>query len=234
MKKFKIPKKPVKEGFNLGNIRMLLIGPYKIGKSSFASKFNNTLFLDAEKGLKRLKVRKWKMRNWKDFCDGVDQITDDPEDIKTVVPDTISTLYKFCLQYCNKKYRMTHPSDHKWGKGWDILRQEFEKPILKLITSNLGVIFISHEKEVEVTEIGNLKYIKYTSNLPNQAREVIMPLVDIIGHCYMHDVGSKNKVKERVYISFKKSKKTDAGDRTGLLPEKMPLNYEKFKKYFKQ
>ena len=229
-KKYKIPKKATSDGYDLATIRMLLIGSPKIGKSTFASKFNGTLFFDSENGLKKLKVKKWKIKNWQTFCDMVDQITEDSEDIKTIIPDTISTLYKYCRIHCRKKYNMIHPSDFKWGKGWDLLKFEFETPILKLIASNLGLIFIAHEDEIEIKKQGNITITKCVANLSKGAREVIMPLVDIIGHIYMKEVGNK----ERRYITFAKSSENDAGDRTGLLPKRMPLKYSKFKKYFNE
>lgn len=228
----KLPDEPTMEGYTLNNIRMLLYGIPKIGKSTFASKFKKALFLACESGHKGLKICKLNITSWQDFLEAVDtllELDDDDRKFKLIVIDTVSNLFKYCQDYVCKKNKIEHVSDKKWGKGWDLLQQEFERPIMQLSMSNYGIMFISHAKEVEIsTRRGN--YSKVAPDLPNQCRKIINPLVDIIGYADMDDGGGD----EKRIIHFAPSKYITAGDRTGLLPTKMDLNYVKFKRCFKQ
>lgn len=226
----KLPDEPTLEGYTLENIRMLLYGIPKIGKTTFASKFKKALFLATEKGYVGLKIFVVDIKSWQNFLDAVETILENSDDrsFRIIIIDTVTNLFKCCQEYVCKKNKIEHVSDKKWGKGWDLLQQEFERPIMQLSMSNYGIIFICHAKEVEIsTRKGT--YSKVAPDLPNQCRKIINPLVDIIGYADMDDGGEEDK---RV-IHFAPSKYITAGDRTGLLPAKMDLNYVKFKRCFK-
>lgn len=234
MDRIKLPMKKSKEGYSLETIRMLFYGPPKIGKSTFCSFFDRALFLATEKGLKGLDVFKVDITDWEEFVSAVNLLYIKEHDFKTIIIDTVDNLFKFCIEYVCKKNRIDHPSDSKWGKGWDLLQKEFEKPILQLSMSNYGLVFVSHEKEYEVST-KHLKYTKIGPSIPNQARKVIIPFVDIIGRCYIEkSPGLNDELVERRRICFTPSENIEAGDRTGLMPESIPLKYAVFAKQFKK
>lgn len=228
-----LPDKKVYEGYDLSKIRMLLYGLPKIGKSTFASKFNKTLFLATEKGLKGLDVFQINISNWLDFVQAVELLLGKKHDFHTVAIDTVDNLFKYCLDYVCTKHHIDHPSDSKWGKGWDLLQHEFEKWILKLSMSDMGLIFISHARESEVMN-KHSKWTKIGPSIPNQARKVILPFVDIIGYCCVVEEQKGKDFVERRSIVFKPSDLIEAGDRTGFMPERINLRYESFKKYFEK
>lgn len=231
----RLPKDKTHEGYSLSNIRALWYGAPKIGKSTFCSKFDNALFLATEKGLKGLDVYKVDIVCWEDFVSAINLLDVKEHNFRTINIDTVDNLMKFCLDYVCTKHRIDHPSDLKWSKGWNLLRNEFEKYILKLSMSNYGINFVSHEKEYEVST-RHSKYTKIGPSIPNQARRVVLPFVDIIGRCYMEERVNKltDQIVERRFICFKPSMYVEAGDRTGLLEDIIPLRYEEFKKYFKE
>ena len=230
----KLPKEKTIEGYTLSAIRALFFGPWGIGKSTFCSKFKNAIFIGTEKGLKGLDVHKLYVHNWEEFLEVVDKLLNTSHDFETVVIDTIDNAVKFCTIYSCDKYKVDHPSDMKWGKGWELFQREFETPILKLSVSDYGLIFTSHEKESEITKKGNIKILKIGPSFSNQARKIIGPFVDIIGHCYVDEIEVDGKIKERRYIEFEPTPYVEVKDRTGLLPASMPLRYVDFKKCFKE
>lgn len=229
----KLPSEKVKGAYELNNIRLLLYGIPKIGKSTFCSKFNDALFLATEKGLKGLDVYQTEITNWNEFKEVVVLLNEPQDRFKTIIIDTIDNLFKFCLNDVCQKNKIEHPSDAKWGKGWDLLQREFEKQIIQLSLTDYGIIFISHTKEMEI--VGKYaKYTKISPSLHNQARKILLPFVDSIGYCTM-DIkkdGQEN-LKERRVIKFEPSEYYEAGDRTGMLPGQIPLNYHVFKNCFK-
>lgn len=232
IKLIKLPTKKVKGGYKLSNIRALFYGPWKIGKSTLCSKFNEAVFIGTEKGLEGLEVYKIYIRNWEEYLEAIDKLLNTKHNFKTIITDTVDNAVKFCTIHSCKKYKVDHPSDMKWGKGWDLFQREFETPMLQLSVSDFGVIFTSHERENEIVKGAN-KYTKFGPSFPNQARKIIGPFVDIIGHCYVdEDVDENGNTKERRYIEFEPTPYVEAGDRTGLLPARIPLRYYSFKKYF--
>jgi hypothetical protein len=95
-----------------------------------------------------------------------------------------------------------------------------------------GLILISHavDKTIE-TRTG--EYTKTTPSLPDRARNVVLGLVDII--LYGDSIAKKdtagNLIVDRV-LRTKPHPTYEAGDRTGRLPEMLPLDYAVFKSAF--
>lgn len=233
----KLPAEKTEGAYQLNNIRLLLYGMPKIGKSTFCSKFDDALFLATEKGLKGLNVYQTEITNWDEFKETVTLLNKPQDRFKTIIIDTVDNLFKFCLNEVCRKNKIEHPSDAKWGKGWDLLQREFERQIIQLSLTDYGIIFISHTKEMEI--VG--KYAKYTKigpSLHNQARKILIPFVDSIGYCTMdtkkESLNGQENLKERRVIKFEPSEYYEAGDRTGLLPGQIQLNYHVFKNCFKK
>lgn len=233
-------KLPIKKSvikYSLENIRMLIYGQPKIGKTTFASGFENALYLDTQQGTKNLEVYSVAIDSWETFLETYEQIIAGKHDFQTIIIDVIDDLYKMCLEYACKKYKMDHPSDEGYGKGWELLRNTFERPILKLAASKYGLVFISHSKEIEITKRYS-KITKITTTLSGQAKGSINAIVDIIGYCGFDSYrdGKTNAVKERRVMIFSPSEYLEAGDRTGLLPENIVMSrgnpFKNFKQYF--
>jgi AAA domain len=222
----KLPTEKITEGFSMSNIRMLIYGPSKIGKSTFASKFPDVIFLDTHHGTKGLDVYPIYITDWLDFKKAVDLICESNR-FKTVVLDLTEDLVNFGVQHILDKNKIEHQSELKWGRGYDLTLRELEKPMIKLRASDLGIIFICQEVEKEV-KTKHATYQKMGPALTNQARKVIMPYVDIIGHCFIDDEGDEEVRK----IQFKPSEYVEVGDRTGRLPATTMLRYNSFKKAF--
>jgi len=228
-----LPTKKIKMGYDLDTLRLLLYGPFGIGKTTFASMFRNALFLATEKGYKGLEVYKEDIPDWQTFLKKVSQVLNEDHNFKNIIMDTIPNLFKCCEEYTYIKYKFDHPSDVKWGKGWKLLRQEFERPLLKLTMSNLGIIFITHDTEIEISA-RHKKFIKTVPNLTSQAKDVIGPAVDLIGYCTTSSIKWGGVTKERRVIIFEPSEELEAKVRYGIdIPSVIPLDYEVFKSYFK-
>lgn len=223
----KLPKKKSYGGFTIEKIRLMLFGLWGVGKSTFASKFQNAVFIGTDRGLEGLDVYKKYISSWEEFLELVEEILDGDHNFQTVIIDTIDNLWKFCETYCRNKYNVDHQSELKWSKGWTLFRQEFEEPVLKLSISEYGLIFISHEKDKEISK--KKIYTKTGPSLPNQAMGVVAPFIDIIGHCCVDEINDK----ERRFIEFEQTPYLEVKDRTGLMPARMPLRYAEFKKCFK-
>ncbi|MCH7561319.1 MAG: AAA family ATPase [Thaumarchaeota archaeon] len=69
--------------------------------------------------------------------------------MKTVIIDTVDSLFPQCMAYVCKKKGFEHPSDETHGKGWSFLRSEWEGKIHKILLQGEAVVFVAHSIERE-------------------------------------------------------------------------------------
>ena len=115
-----------------------------------------------------------------------------------------------------------------YGKGYTVYKNELKRVFQKVFALNMGVILTSHAQLIEVdTPTG--RQTKWMPTFEKRAREILMPMVDIIG--FAQNVVSLNSSGERVetrVLQTKTSSLWEAGDRTGRLPETLPFAYQAF------
>lgn len=227
----KLPDEKTSGIVTLDEIRMLLYGPPKIGKTNLASGFPDVLFLATEKGYASHKIYKIDIKSWLEFKEAVDLLLTKKHKYKTIVIDTVDILFNQCEIYICKKLNIVHLSDSGYGKGYDIISKEFEKVVNKLFLSDYGLIFISHTKIIElVSRTG--KTSKIVPTLANTARKILIPKVSVIGYLDVKVIEIKpKKFVERRVISFKPSEILEAGDRDGVLPEEI-ITYKDARKTY--
>jgi hypothetical protein len=221
--------KPVTE---LGKQTILLYGSPKLGKSSFASKAPGSLFFECEPGLNHLEVFKVPTYSWEAFLEACKLVAKGEHNFKTIVIDTVDNAFKMCSDYVCAKHGIEYEGDMGHGKGWALVKNEWHRVLTRLASLPYGLIMISHsiDKTIE-TRTG--EYTKTTPSLPDRARNVVLGLVDIIlfGDSIAKKDAAGNVTIERV-VRTKPHPTYEAGDRTGRLPELLPLDYEQFMKAF--
>jgi hypothetical protein len=221
--------KPVTE---LGKQTILLYGSPKLGKSSFASKAPGSLFFECEPGLNHLEVFKVPTYSWEAFLEACKLVAKGDHNFKTIVIDTVDNAFKMCSDYVCAKHGIEYEGDMGHGKGWALVKNEWHRVLTRLASLPYGLIMISHaiDKTIE-TRTG--EYTKTTPSLPDRARNVVLGLVDIIlfGDSIAKKDAAGNVTIERV-VRTKPHPTYEAGDRTGRLPELLPLDYEQFMKAF--
>ena len=216
-----LPTKRTSGKLNVSEIRMLIYGPPKIGKTTLISGFPNALILATEKGYKARQVFKVDIKTWEGAKAAIKEIVKGKHEFKTICIDTTDILWKLCVEHVCNDMGIDHMSDEEWGKGYDAVATEFERELNKLFMSEYGVILVSHTKIQDLNQrFGKLS--KVTTTLSNQARRIIIPKVDIIGLMKIVTVKkSDGSYKDRRVISFRATELEESGDRTGKLPEEM-------------
>ena len=226
-----LPKSPTEKATKFEEFSMLLYGPPKIGKSTFASKFEKPLFIATEPGLRHITAYKIQVESWIQFKKVVMELEKKKKLFKTKVVDTVDILFKHCARYICEKHNFKHPSDESWGKGYELILDEFAKWILRLVYMPGGTIFISHSQAREIkSRVQQITRISPT--ITSSCRKVIISLVDIIAYCgFDTDEDDGEETTKRIAI-VEPTETIEAGDRTGRLPKKLPLRFKAFKKYF--
>ncbi len=236
-----LPKEPTTKSSKLEEYSMLLYGPPKIGKSTFASKFivkikgvvKHPLFIATEPGLRHLSVYKTQIEKWVQFKKVVMELEKriKKRDFGTKVIDTVDILFKQCVRYICDKHNFRHPSDESWGKGYELILDEFAKWVLRLVYLPGGTIFISHSQAREIkSRVQQITRISPT--ITGSCRKVIIPLVDIIAYCGFDTGEDDGEETTKRVIIMEPTETIEAGDRTGRLPKKLPLRYKTFRRYF--
>jgi len=217
---------------NIHDLTTLIYGPSKIGKSTWCSNAEKALFLATEPGLNALEVYSISITCWNDLLNACSEISKDKHDFKTIIIDTIDNAYRMCADHICNKFNVEHESDLTYGKGYALINNEFHRVINKLAFMPYGLILVSHsiEKDIE-TRTG--KHTRIVPTLPEKARKIVTGLVDLILFCDLEIETDKegNSIYKRI-IRTKPSPNYDAGDRTGILPETIPLDFKNFTKIF--
>jgi hypothetical protein len=214
---------------DLQDLSTLIYGPPKIGKSSFAAKYPKALFLATEPGLRSLSTYDVEINSWKDFLEYCTMIAVGDHDFKTIIVDTVDILYKQCADYVCNKFNVKHESDMDFGKGHALVSGEFQRAITKLGNLKYGVVFISHAKDL-TTKTRTGEITKAVPMLATGARKILIGFADLILFFDARIVKDKESGEdiEKRFIFTKATENFEAGDRTGLLPKIIPLDYDKF------
>ncbi len=227
-----LPTEKAKPSSDLATKTVLIYGPPKIGKSTFASRFPGALFLECEPGLNELEVFKTPTYTWDDFLQACKLVAAGGHPFKTIVVDTADNAFKMCSEHVCRKHEIDYEGDMAHGKGWAMVKNEWHRVLTRLASLPYGLVLISHavDKTVE-TRTG--EYTKTQPSLPDRARAVVLGLVDMILYCdtVPRKDASGQVVIDRV-IRTKPHPTYEAGDRTGRLPDVMPLDHNAFVKAF--
>jgi hypothetical protein len=227
----KLPVKPRAKEIDTRKFVFTIIGEPKCGKSTFASKFPNALFLATEAGTKFLEVNQLTddngepiiIKTWKEFCEAVKLVCTTQHDFKTVVIDVVDNAYEMCARQILAENGWKSESEGEWGAGHSMVRREFKRIIDALLGSGLGVVFITHTKQMEREDRG-VKRMFIDSSLPSGGRGYVNGASDFIFYCFRDSKGAR-------LMRTKANENFQGGDRSGLLPEVMPLDYDLMIKY---
>lgn len=215
---------------DISGITMLLYGPPKVGKSTFCSRFPNGFFVATEPGLNHLETYNLRADTWEQALDILSDIESDPKRFSPIIVDTIDKLWDFCLEYTVKKNNCETILDMAYGRGYALASGEFRAYIQRLVALRTGLIFISHHDYDKFMQTDGIELKKFMPSIPARARDIIMPLVDIIAFAgieYQMNPKDGTRIERRV-MHTQPGILYEAGDRTGRLPASFPFSYHVF------
>jgi hypothetical protein len=212
----------------LADLTVLVYGRPKAGKSSFCAQADKALFLATEAGLNHLDTYQVPIDSWDDLLNACAEIAQGNHEFRTIILDTVDNAYRLCSEYVCKKHRIDHESDLGYGKGYALIANEFTRVLTKLSLLPYGLYIVSHAQDIEI-ETRTGKYNRTVPTLPEKARKVVLGLVDLILFVDFEPyVDEDGDTQYRRVIRTKPTTTYEAGDRTGRLPETLPLDYQAF------
>ena len=218
-----LPKSKTKPVKSINDYTFLIYGEPKVGKTTLTARFDRALFIATEPGHKFQEIYKVDPKNWEDVREVCAKLIKNKaeHDFKTIIFDTVDNAYKMCSDYVNKKQGVEHESDGDYGKVYALIKDEFMRIVNALGQHGFGIVFISHAQVKDLEENG-VKRSVTTTTLSASASKLIQGLCDFILYCFID--GSGNRL-----IKTKGTPNLKAGDRSGILPDLLPLNYDALK-----
>lgn len=162
--------------------KVVVYGPEGIGKSTFASKFPQPVFIDTEGSTKDMDVARLpKPSSWKMLLEEIDYVKNHPEECKTLVIDTVDWAEQLCVESVCAKHNKTGIEDFGYGNGYVYAKEEFGRFLNRLedaVEKRINVVLTAHaqiRKFEQPDEMG--AYDRYELKLGKKTQSQTSPLV---------------------------------------------------------
>lgn len=229
--------------------KVIIYGPEGIGKSHFASKFPNPVFIDTEGSTKYMDVARLpNPSSWTMILEEVKHIKANPQLCDTLIIDTADWAERLCIEHLCARDKKDGLEGWGYGKGYTYLGEEFGRlldALTELIDLNINVVIVAHalmRKFEQPDELGaydrwELKLQKKTAPLVKEWADMVLfanyktHVVNVDGQGAQK---GKNKVqggKRVMYTSHHPC--WDAKTRFDLLPE-LPLDFDEIRQLIPQ
>lgn len=205
-----------------------IFGREKAGKTSTAVLWPKPLLCAFEIGYHALaNVYAADIDNWTTFKDICRQLhkPEMKEKFETIIIDTVGIAYSMCEDYIKQQQSVTEISEIGWGRGFKMLREEFEKTFRDLSKQGYAIVFIAHSKTkvTDVTDSEGNKLEQISPNLPPACAEAVNGLVDIIAYLGVEYDEHRNATR---WLYLRETPTIFAGSRYRAISPKIPLSYD--------
>lgn len=222
--------------------KVVIYGPEGIGKSTFASRFPDPVFIDTEGSTKDMDVARLpEASSWQMITEEIEYIRTNPNTCRTIVVDTIDWAERMCVEHICQKHRKNGIEDFGYGNGYVYVAEEFGRFLNKLeevVKAGVNVVLTAHSqvrKFEQPDEMG--AYDRYELKLGKKTSSQTSPLVKewadmlLFANYKTYSVATDDKGKkfkaqggERVLYTSHHSC-WDAKNRYGL-PDQVPFSYD--------
>lgn len=162
--------------------KVVIYGPEGIGKSTFASKFPNPVFIDTEGSTNDMDVARLpRPTSWNMLFDEIDYVRNNPGICKTLVIDTIDWAELLCVEHICAVHNKKGIEDFGYGNGYVYTKEEFGRFLNRLsdlIEVNVNVVLTAHaqlRKFEQPDEMG--AYDRWELKLGKKTQSQTSPLV---------------------------------------------------------
>lgn len=229
------------KGKRPGAKKVVIYGPEGIGKSTFAARFPEPLFIDTEGSTKDMDVsRVPDPSSWTMMMETVEYVRTHPDICRTLVVDTIDWAEQMCIEHICTQHQKQGIEDFGYGNGYVYTKEEFGRFLNKLsevIKAGIHVVLTAHaqmRKFEQPDEMG--AYDRWELKLGKKTTSQTSPLVKewadmVLFANYktysvaVDDKGKKHKAQGGARVMYTTHHPCwDAKNRYGL-PDEMPFDY---------
>lgn len=172
----------------------LIYGEQKIGKTTLASQFGESLFFSFESGTGSQPVYATKpITDWRQFIHLIQLMEDkkiSSDKLKYTVAclDTGHAAYDRALEWICLRDGVQHPGKIKdYGATWKAILTEFAAAHNRLVALDLGLVIISHDRVRERESRDGSKYSRVEPCFSESAELYYKAICDIVGYYHILD-----------------------------------------------
>ena len=232
---------PISKGIVPTAKKVVIYGPEGIGKTTFAARFPNPVFIDTEGSTKEYDVARFPApTSWQMLLDEIAEVKKNPQICRTLVIDTADWAEAACFAHVISSGQCKSIEDFGYGKGYVKAKEEFGKLLNELtdvVNAGVNVVVTAHaamrkfEQPDEMGSYDRWEMKLYTSQKTNIAA-LLKEWADMVlfANYKTFAVKDKNSNKAKAQGGQRVMYTThhpcwDAKNRYGL-PEILPLDYE--------
>lgn len=211
-----LPTEKVGVTVNPAHLVYTIIAEPKWGKTTWATRFPDSVLLAFEQGHSFIEAHKIIMDAWHTKSpevyqdgDGIHHMTFlhaidiicASDRFETVVIDTADMMAKMCLDFNLRLLGIKHPSDLDFGKGYETaLNTPFRQAVGKIIKSGRGVVFITHTETKDARFSSGTKTRKECT-LPGGVVKFVIPQSDVVLHGKFGIMNNTTKKRDRILVT---------------------------------
>lgn len=226
-------------------VRCVCFGAEGVGKSTFASKFPEPLFIDTEGGTKQLDVSRFPTpETWQELLDEIDAVIEEPDVCRTLVIDTIDRAEVLLVNTLLKEGGVDSIEKFGggFGKGYTALQERFLKDFLnrldRVIAKGVNVTLVAHAQMRKFESPDDQPYDRWELKVSKKVAPLVKEWSDIL--LFMNyditviEEGGKMKAKGRSkrMMHANHHPTYDAKNRYNL-PDDMPLDFKPLEAIYK-
>lgn len=213
-----------------------IYGDSYVGKSIFVDQFDDLLFLNTDGNtdnttspvinIKDEVVKEGRITKrtfaWEQFLNVVSELeTDKDSGFKAIAIDLFEDLREHCRIYVFDKNGWEHESDGGYGKGWAMVKTEFNNAIKRLKNLGYQIIYISKEVKSETTLKGGAVRTNFIPNIDDKTANFTTGTVDLTIRAFMNSDGVR-------LLQLSKQRNVFGGGRFNFLNDTCELSKDEF------
>ncbi len=221
--------------------KVVVYGPEGIGKSTFASRFPDPLFIDTEGSTKEMDVSRTPFpSSWNMMLEQIAYIKQHPDICRTLVVDTLDWAEQKCVEHVCALHNKSGIEDFGYGNGYVYTKEEFGRLLNRLeeiVQAGIHVVLTAHaqmRKFEQPDEMG--AYDRWELKLGKKTTSQTSPLVKEWADMLLFanyktfsvavdDKGKKYKAQGGARVMYTAHHPCwDAKNRYGL-PDELPFDY---------
>jgi hypothetical protein len=162
--------------------RVCIYGVESVGKTTFAAKAPNPIFLDVEGGTHHLDAARVEINSFADLKGAVTELIEGGHDFRTAVIDSADWTEKLLIEDLLGETKKKSIEDFGYGKGWVQVAERFARLLTlsdRLIDRGINVFFIAHSQVKRVEPPDQMAaYDRYELKLSKQCSPLLKEWAD--------------------------------------------------------
>lgn len=165
--------------------KVVVYGPEGIGKSTFASRFPDPVFIDTEGSTKDMDVARFEApSSWTMLLEQVRYVKGHPDVCRTLVVDTADWAEMLCVDHICAKFHKDGLEEFGYGKGYTYVQEEFGRLLNLLeevVKAGVHVVLTAHAKMRKFEQPNELgAYDRWEMKLTKQTAPMVKEWADMV------------------------------------------------------